>query len=147
MKPAPPATPRPANGGTTQDGKTELPPSTHLRKVVFGGDQFSLPCAASGRQLPVRTNCVTSLLLPLFLLLLTASVRAQDYTYTTNAGQITITGYTGSGGAVTIPGTIDGLPVTSIGDNAFSGRTSLTKVTIPTASPASGRMRSLIAAA
>ena len=38
------------------------------------------------------------------------------YTYTTNNGTITITGYTGPGGAVTIPGTINGLPVTSIGD-------------------------------
>ena len=34
---------------------------------------------------------------------------------TTNNGTITITGYTGPGGAVTIPGTINGLPVTSIG--------------------------------
>ena len=132
MKPAPPATPRPANGGTTQDGKTELPPSTHLRKVVFGGAPFSLLCAASGRQLPVRTNCVTSLLLPLLLLLLTlpAVVQAQ-FTWTTNSGTITITGYTGAGGAVAIPTTITGLPVTAIGNNAFSYCTNLTSVTIP----------------
>ena len=55
-----------------------------------------------------------------------------DFTYTTNNGTITITGYTGSGGAVTIPDTINGLPVTSIGDNAFYYCTSLTSVTIPT---------------
>ncbi len=54
------------------------------------------------------------------------------YTYTTNNGTITITGYTGPGGAVTIPDTITGLPVTSIGDYAFSQRTNLTSVTIPT---------------
>ena len=36
MKPATPPTLRPANGGTTEDGKTEAPPSTQLRKVVFG---------------------------------------------------------------------------------------------------------------
>ena len=131
MKPATPSTLRPANGGATQDGKTELPPSTHLQKVVFGGDQFSLPCAASKKQFPVRTNCVTSLLLPLFLLLLTASVRAQDYTYTNSAGQITITGYTGAGGAVAIPATITGLPVTTIGGRAFYNNTNLTSVTIP----------------
>jgi hypothetical protein len=49
----------------------------------------------------------------------------------TNNGAITVTGYTGSGGAVTIPGTINLLPVTSIGTNAFSNCTNLTSVTIP----------------
>ena len=39
-----------------------------------------------------------------------------EFNYTTNNGTITITGYTGPGGAVTIPSTINGLPVTSIGD-------------------------------
>ena len=61
----------------------------------------------------------------------TAVVQAEDFTYTTNNGTITITGYTGSGGAVTIPSEINGLPVTSIGDYAFYGCTSLTSVTIP----------------
>ena len=54
------------------------------------------------------------------------------YTYTTNSGTITITGYTGSGGAVTIPSTINTLPVTSISERAFSDCLSLTSVTIPT---------------
>jgi hypothetical protein len=53
------------------------------------------------------------------------------YTYTTNNGAITITGYTGSGGAVTIPNTINGLPVTAIGSGAFQNCASLTSVTIP----------------
>ena len=70
-------------------------------------------------------------LLPLLLLLaLPAAVQAQ-YTDTTNNGTITITGYTGSGGAVTIPDTINGLPVTSIGFRAFFYCTSLSSVTIP----------------
>src|SRR5450830_1721029 len=68
----------------------------------------------------------------LFLLATTAAVQAADYTYTTNSDNtITITGYTGSGGAVTIPSTINGLPVTSIGNGAFAGFTSLASVTIP----------------
>jgi len=53
------------------------------------------------------------------------------FTYTTNNGTITITGYAGPGGAVTVPGTINKLPVTSIGTNAFEGLTDLTSVTIP----------------
>lgn len=52
------------------------------------------------------------------------------FTYTTNNGTITITGYTGSGGAVTIPAIINGYPVTSIGEGAFAA-SSLTSVMIP----------------
>jgi hypothetical protein len=54
----------------------------------------------------------------LLLLILPAAVQAQ-FTYTTNNGMITITKYTGAGGAVTTLSTIHGLPVTSIGDYAF----------------------------
>ena len=54
-----------------------------------------------------------------------------DYTYAINSGQITITGYTGPGGNVTIPSTAFGLPVVAIGANAFSAKTSLTSVSIP----------------
>jgi hypothetical protein len=50
--------------------------------------------------------------------------------YTTTNGTITIAGYTGPGASVTIPGTIDGLPVTGIGDYAFA-YSGLTNVTIP----------------
>jgi hypothetical protein len=71
-------------------------------------------------------------LLPLLLLALPTPLRAEDYYYyTTNNGAITITGYTGSGGDVAIPGSIDGLPVTSIGNSAFSSCSSLTSITIP----------------
>ena len=51
--------------------------------------------------------------------------------YTTNQGTITIFGYAGFGGVVTIPATIHGFPVTSIGTNAFAGNNSVTTVTIP----------------
>ena len=68
-------------------------------------------------------------LLPLLLLLKgPAVVQADDYTYTTNNGTITITGYAGSGGAVTIPDKIGGLPVTGIGLEAFYNRTSVVSV-------------------
>lgn len=69
-------------------------------------------------------------LLPL-LLLLPTSVGAQDFTYVTNAGSIPITGYTGAGGEVVIPDSINGFPVTVIGTQAFNGKANLTSVTIP----------------
>jgi hypothetical protein len=53
------------------------------------------------------------------------------YTYTVNNGTITITGYSCTNGVVTIPSTLNGLPVTSIGDWAFAFCSSLTSVTIP----------------
>ncbi|HXJ55134.1 MAG TPA: leucine-rich repeat domain-containing protein, partial [Verrucomicrobiae bacterium] len=57
-------------------------------------------------------------------------VQAQ-FNYTTENGTITLTGYTGPGGAVAIPDTINGMPVTRIGDLAFYNYTRLTSVTIP----------------
>ena len=52
--------------------------------------------------------------------------------YEANAeGGITITSYHGSDTSVTIPDTIDGKSVTSIGNEAFYKCTSLTSVTIP----------------
>jgi hypothetical protein len=60
------------------------------------------------------------------------AVAEAQFTFTTNDDNtITITGYTGPGGAVTIPGTTNGYPVTSIGDNVFYKCYSLTNVTIP----------------
>jgi hypothetical protein len=69
--------------------------------------------------------------LPVLLLLaLPAGMQAQ-FTYTTINHTITITGYTGPGGQVTIPNTLNGMPVTSIGDSAFQFQTTVTSVTIP----------------
>ena len=70
-------------------------------------------------------------LLPLLLLLTLPAVVQAQYNYLIDNGTITITECNCFGGAVAIPDTIDGLPVTSIGDSAFSGCTSLTSVTIP----------------
>jgi hypothetical protein len=60
-----------------------------------------------------------------------AVVKAQ-FTYNNNGnGTCAITGYSGSGGAVTIPSSISGLTVTSIGSGAFEYGSGLTSVTIP----------------
>jgi hypothetical protein len=52
------------------------------------------------------------------------------YTYAINNGTVTITRYTGSDSAATIPGAIDFLPVTSIGDAAFQNLSILASITI-----------------
>lgn len=62
------------------------------------------------------------------VLTLPAVVQAQ-FTFTTNNGAFVITGYSGPGGAVTIPGASNGLPVI-IGDYAFYYQSTLTNLTI-----------------
>ena len=54
-----------------------------------------------------------------------------DFTYTETGNTVTITGYIGTEGSVTIPAQIDGKPVTGIGENAFSSWTDPISVTIP----------------
>ena len=54
-----------------------------------------------------------------------------DFKYEVEDGKVTITNYTGKGGDVVVPDTIDGLPVTAIGDNAFCYCTGLTSITLP----------------
>jgi uncharacterized repeat protein (TIGR03803 family) len=70
----------------------------------------------------------------LFLVGCALDARAQsegDFAYMMVANSVTITYYTGPGGAVAVPGTIAGRPVTAIEDYSFAGKTNLTSVTIP----------------
>ncbi len=60
-----------------------------------------------------------------------ATTQAQ-FNYTTNDGAITITGYTGPVGAVTIPDTTNGLRVTRIENWAFAYCSGITSLTIST---------------
>jgi len=70
-------------------------------------------------------------LLSLLLFLLASAVHAQ-YQCITNNNTIIVTKYLGVDATVIIPETINGLPVTSIGQFAFYYDRSLTSVTIPT---------------
>ena len=54
-----------------------------------------------------------------------------QWEFTTKDHAITIVKYNGPGGAVLVPGTLNGLPVTTIGDKAFFQCTNLTRATIP----------------
>jgi autotransporter-associated beta strand protein len=63
--------------------------------------------------------------------IITVSSPATDFTWTSNGSAITITGYTGAGGEVLIPATINGLPVRRIGERAFYNNAAMTGVTIP----------------
>ena len=88
------------------------------RKAVFLGLRF------------VRATWRLRILL---LLVLPSAVQAQ-FTFTTNNGAITITGYTGTNNDVSIPSTINGYPVTSIASSEFGilgPSSSVTNVTIP----------------
>ena len=69
----------------------------------------------------------------LFFMALHITVQAQ-FTYTTNSpdtNTVTITGYTGAGGAIAIPSNIVDKTVASIGTNAFYQRSNLTDIVIP----------------
>ncbi len=61
----------------------------------------------------------------------TANAQSGDWTYTSSGTTVTITGYTGAGGAVDIPAQLAGLPVVAIGAWAFSKNTTVTSVSIP----------------
>lgn len=61
----------------------------------------------------------------------TEKTTADGFVYTVVNEKVTIKQYTGTATAVTVPETIDGLPVTTIGDGAFSYKSELQSVTLP----------------
>ncbi|HSK68478.1 MAG TPA: leucine-rich repeat protein [Candidatus Limnocylindria bacterium] len=56
---------------------------------------------------------------------------ADGFVYSTLSGAATITGYTGKLSAITIPSSVAGVPVRTIGAGAFRDRRGITSVTVP----------------
>ncbi|MCQ2458188.1 MAG: leucine-rich repeat protein, partial [Clostridia bacterium] len=78
--------------------------------------------------------CAAVLLIAALLVCLVAGAAAEDtpFTYTVTDGRAVITGInSGFSGALTIPESVDGYPVTEIADGAFSGCTAITSVSLP----------------
>ncbi len=118
------------NGTNLMDG---VQPSA---SAVSGATTASLTIANvqtsdAGNYTVMVTNSYGNVTSVVAILAVNDSSPATDFTYTTNNGTITITGYAGPGGVINIPSSITGLPVTHIGGSAFQSKTSLTSVTIP----------------
>ena len=76
---------------------------------------------------------VAKLWLLLVFLVAPVMMAQAQFTFTTNSdGSLTLAQYTGPGGAVVIPGTTNGLPITSIGYTAFFNNSTLTSVAVGT---------------
>ena len=76
--------------------------------------------------------CMVLALMPQMAFAETSGSTEDGFSYTiSDAGEVTITGYTGSSSAVVIPGTINDNPVTAIGNFAFNECGGLTSINIP----------------
>jgi hypothetical protein len=111
--------------------KTHKPGAAAVFSCAGPADDLPVTNSAYPNALMKNTRLI---LLVLLLFTAPAAVHAQDlqdYDFVTNADDatITITAYTGSGGDVAIPAAINGLPVTGIGEEAFF-KSSVTNVTI-----------------
>jgi hypothetical protein len=76
-------------------------------------------------------STLAELVVAYVLLLLPTTMNAQ-FEYTNESGNITITGYNGTGGDVVIPPAIDGFPVRTVGNWAFQFCASVTSITLGT---------------
>jgi hypothetical protein len=77
-----------------------------------------------------RRNLRATRMLPLLLVLMLPAMVQAQFTYKTNNGAITITGYTGAGGTVVVPDTTNSYPVIAIGAHAFMNCDGVTSVTM-----------------
>jgi BspA type Leucine rich repeat region (6 copies) len=61
----------------------------------------------------------------------TTGTTVDGFAYSSSDGQVTITGYAGAGGAITVPSLISGDPVTVIAQYAFAEHADLTGIVLP----------------
>ena len=84
----------------------------------LGGRPIDMPPAVA----PIYTN---------FLAPSIPVLSTNSFYYTTNSSSASIIGYSGTNAAVSILSSISGLPVTSIGDGAFTNQLTITSIIIP----------------
>jgi len=60
-----------------------------------------------------------------------SALQSGGFGYTNVGASITITNYSGTGGAVVIPSSINALPVSAIGDKVFANHSEITNIVIP----------------
>ena len=89
------------------------------------------PTPVVGQKPNGKSQVKTSISFLLSLVLLASPSTRAQFNLVTNGGGITISGYTGSGGAIVIPSTTNGMPVVAVGMAAFFNKPSVTSITIP----------------
>jgi hypothetical protein len=89
---------------------------------------FGLACGTRSRTTRSRSLGIST---ALGILVAFAPTLQGQFRYSTNNGAVTILAYTGTVGVVTVPSSINGLPVREIGLGAFSGGTNITSISIP----------------
>ncbi|MBR4017758.1 MAG: leucine-rich repeat domain-containing protein, partial [Oscillospiraceae bacterium] len=121
-------------GSITSIGDSAFYVCTSLTKVIYCGTQEQWNAISVGD----GNNSLTDATLQFHdyqngvcTICSASDVALEDWEYTISNGEVAITGYTGSNTVLTIPSTIENLPVTSIGTSAFYNCTNLTSVTIP----------------
>ena len=120
-QPEPPRTDIP-NREPAQPSRSERQPAPTPRKKKNRLPLILGSCAAA---LAVIVGAV------LLLMTLGTGKTSQGIKYRVRGDEVWITGYEGSSTVLAIPGKIEGHPVTRIGSGAFSGCSSLNRVTIP----------------
>lgn len=105
--------------GISSSGWSLIPPPGVVLLSPFFGNAFYNPNAEAVYYLPGTTGWSTTFDgLPAYLW-------APPYICTPASNSITINGFNGSGGAITIPDTINGLPVTAIASGLFDNAVGL----------------------